>query len=431
MRDQIRVLNVMRQREKIMILQSKRVWVLNQWMEAQIEVCRESGKIEAILPYGSAPADMDFGELRVVPGFIDVHTHGAYGFDTNDAEEEGLRNWVQNIVGEGVTGFLPTTITQRNWVQNIVGEGVTGFLPTTITQSEEVLTKALKNVEKVAREQRADRDSVPGAEILGIHLEGPYLSQKYKGAQPEEFCVAPDLEQFKRYFDASDGLIRIVTLACENDEGYRLTRFLNENGIVASLGHSSATCAQAAMAFANGARSVTHVYNGMAPFHHREPGIPGAAFRFKDVFGEIICDGLHSGWDAVHAFFTCKGPDYGVMISDALRFKGLPAGTQMLFGGNLVELYEDGSAHMVGSGTLAGSTVRINEGLRNLVEKAGVPWQTAINSCTINPARLIGVERVKGSLQTGKDADMVVLGEDYSVVETFCRGVSRGRFQCH
>ena len=105
----------------------------------------------------------------------------------------------------------------------------------------------MKNVEKVAREQRADRDSVPGAEILGIHLEGPYLSQKYKGAQPEEFCVAPDLEQFKRYFDASEGLIRIVTLACENDEEYRLTRFLNENGIVASLGHSSATCAQAAM----------------------------------------------------------------------------------------------------------------------------------------------------------------------------------------
>ena len=205
-----------------MILQSKRVWILNQWMEAQIEVSTESGKIEGICSYGSRQADMDFGELRVVPGFIDVHTHGAYGFDTNDAEEEGLRNWAQNIVSEGVTGFLPTTITQ----------------------SEEVLTKALKNVAKVAREQKADRDSVPGAEILGIHLEGTYLSQKYKGAQPEEFCVKPDLEQFKRYFDASDGLIRIVTLACENDEGYQLTRFLNENGIVASLGHSSATCAR-------------------------------------------------------------------------------------------------------------------------------------------------------------------------------------------
>lgn len=383
-----------------MILQSKRVWILNHWMEAQIEICGETGKIERILPFGSTKADIDFGDLRVVPGFIDVHTHGAYGFDTNDAEEEGLRNWGQKIAGEGVTGFLPTTITQ----------------------SEEVLTKALKNVAKVARQQKADRDSVPGAEILGVHLEGPFLNPKYKGAQPEEFCVKADLEQFKRYFDASEGLIRIVTLACENDEGYRLTRFLNESGIVASLGHSSATCAQAAMAFANGARSVTHVYNGMAPFHHRNSGIPGAAFRFQNVFGEIICDGLHSDWSSVYTFFTCKGPDHGVMVSDALCLKGLPVGTRMQFGGNLVELYEDGSAHLVDSGTLAGSTLRINEGLRNLVEKAGVPWQTAINACTLNPARLIGMERTKGSLQAGKDADIVVLREDYSVETTFCRG---------
>ena len=384
-----------------MILQSRRVWILNEWMEVQIEFSVETGKIEGIHPYGAKTADLDFGDLRVVPGFLDVHTHGAYGFDTNDAEVEGLKNWLKNIVSEGVTGVLPTTVTQ----------------------SEEVLTRALQNIAEVARQQDTDHASVPGADILGIHFEGPYLSRKYKGAQPEEYCVVSDLEQFRRYLEASEGLIRIVTMACEQDEGYEMTRFLNENGIVVSLGHSSATYAEAAMAFANGARSVTHVYNGMAPFHHRDPGIPGAALRFRDVFGEIICDGLHSDWAAVNTFFTCKGPDHGVMISDALRFKGLPAGTRMLFGGNLVELYEDGSAHLVGSGTLAGSTLRINEGLRNLVEKAGVPWQTAINSCTINPARLIGVERVKGSLQTGKDADMVVLGEDYSVVETFCRGI--------
>ena len=383
-----------------MILQSKRVWILNEWMEVQVEFSAETGKITGILPYGKKPVDLDVGNLRVVPGFIDVHTHGAYGFDTNDAEEEGLKHWLQNIVSEGVTGILPTTITQ----------------------SEEVLTKALKNVAKVAREQKADRTAVPGAEILGIHFEGPYLSRKFKGAQPEEFCVAPDLAQFRRYLAASDGLIRIVTLACEQAEGYQMTKFLSENGIVASLGHSSATFEQAAMAFANGARSVTHVYNGMAPFHHRNPGIPGAAFRFKDVFGEIICDGLHSDWASLYTFFTCKGPDYGVMISDALRFKGLPVGTQMLFGGNLVELCEDGSAHLAGSETLAGSTLRINEGLRNLVEKAGVPWQTAINSCTINPARLIGLERKKGSVQAGKDADLVVLRDDYSVEMTICRG---------
>ena len=381
-----------------MILQSKRVWLLNEWVEAQVDI--SDGIIAAIYPYGTNAADEDFGERRIVPGFIDVHTHGAYGFDTNDAEEEGLRNWLKNIVSEGVTGILPTTITQ----------------------SEEVLTKALQNVAKTARMQQSDPASVKGAKILGIHFEGPYLDQKYKGAQPEQYCVAPDLEQFKRYLAASDGLIRIVTMACEHDEGYRLTRFLCENGIVPSLGHSSATYAQAAMAFANGARSVTHVYNGMAPYHHREPGIVGASFRFRNVFGEIICDGRHSTWAALNAFFTNKGPDYGIMITDSLKVKGLPAGTRTLFGGNLIELFEDGSAHLVGPGNLAGSTLKVNEGLRNLVEKAGVPWQTAINSCTINPARLIGMEASKGSITAGKDADLVVLGDDYSVEATYVCG---------
>ena len=375
-----------------MILQSKRVWVLNEWMDAQVEI--SDGKIAAVHPYGTYAADRDYGDRRIVPGFIDVHTHGAYGFDTNDADPEGLRRWAKSIVSEGITGFLPTTITQ----------------------SEEVLTKALKNVANVVRE------GYEGARILGIHFEGPYLDQKFKGAQPEQYCVSPDLEQFKRYLEASEGLIRIVTMACEHDEGYRLTRFLCEKGIVPSLGHSSATFDQAVMAFANGARSVTHVYNGMAPYHHREPGIVGASFRFRNVFGEIICDGNHSTWAALNTFFTNKGPDYGVMITDSLQVKGLPAGTRTLFGGNLIELYEDGSAHLVGAGNLAGSTLKVNQGLRNLVEMAGLPWQTAINSCTINPARLIGVEASKGSITAGKDADIVVLGDDYSVEAVYVCG---------
>ena len=375
-----------------MILQSKRVWVLNEWMDAQVEI--SDGKIAAVHPYGTYAADRDYGDRRIVPGFIDVHTHGAYGFDTNDADPEGLRRWAKSIVSEGITGFLPTTITQ----------------------SEEVLTKALKNVANVVRE------GYEGARILGIHFEGPYLDQKFKGAQPEQYCVSPDLEQFKRYLEASEGLIRIVTMACEHDEGYRLTRFLCEKGIVPSLGHSSATFDQAVMAFANGARSVTHVYNGMAPYHHREPGIVGASFRFRNVFGEIICDGNHSTWAALNTFFTNKGPDYGVMITDSLQVKGLPAGTRTLFGGNLIELYEDGSAHLVGAGNLAGSTLKVNQGLRNLVEMAGLPWQTAINSCTINPARLIGMEASKGSVTAGKDADIVVLGDDYSVEDVYVCG---------
>ena len=375
-----------------MILQSKRVWVLNEWMDAQVEI--SDGKIAAVHPYGTYAADRNYGDRRIVPGFIDVHTHGAYGFDTNDADPEGLRRWAKSIVSEGITGFLPTTITQ----------------------SEEVLTKALKNVANVVRE------GYEGARILGIHFEGPYLDQKFKGAQPEQYCVSPDLEQFKRYLEASEGLIRIVTMACEHDEGYRLTRFLCERGIVPSLGHSSATFDQAVMAFANGARSVTHVYNGMAPYHHREPGIVGASFRFRNVFGEIICDGNHSTWAALNTFFTNKGPDYGVMITDSLQVKGLPAGTRTLFGGNLIELYEDGSAHLVGAGNLAGSTLKVNQGLRNLVEMAGLPWQTAINSCTINPARLIGVEASKGSITAGKDADIVILGDDYNVEAVYVCG---------
>lgn len=383
-----------------MILQSKRVWIINDWLQAQVEISAQSGRIEGIYPYGTKRVDLDFGNMRIVPGFIDVHTHGAYGFDTNDGDEEGLRRWLLNVVGEGVTGILPTTVTQ----------------------SEAVLTKALRNAAGVARMQRTNPGSVPGAEILGVHFEGPYLDSARKGAQAGEYCAAPDLEQFRQYFDASDCLIRIVTLACERDEGYRLTRYLNENGIVPSLGHSSASCEQAVMAFANGARSVTHVYNGMAPFHHRDPGIVGASLRFHDVYGEIICDGLHSDWTAVHAFFACKGEDHGVMVSDSVRVKGLPVGTQAQFGGNRIELCEDGSAHMVDSGKLAGSTLKINEGLRNLVEKAGVPWQAAINSCTINPARLIGMEERKGSIRTGKDADLVVLRNDYSVAAAFVRG---------
>lgn len=375
-----------------MIIQSKKVWVVNTWLSCQIEV--EDGKIKNIYPYGAKDADEDYGDKRIVPGFIDVHTHGAYGFDTNDANEEGLRNWMKNIVKEGVTGILPTTITQ----------------------SEEVLTKAVKNVAKVVE------DGYEGAEILGIHFEGPYLDQVYKGAQPEQYCVKADVAQFERYLKASNNLIKIVTLACEHDEDYKLTKYLRAHGIVASQGHSGATFEQARMAIANGANSMTHVYNGMTKFHHRDPGLVGAAFRYRNVYGEIICDGNHSTYEALNDYFKAKGPDYCVMITDSLMVKGLPVGTKVLFGGNEIELYPDGSAHLTETKGLAGSTLNVNKGLEILVEKAMVDFQSAINACTINPATLIGVQDRKGSIQTCKDADLVVLNDDYSVEMTYTKG---------
>ena len=375
-----------------MIIQSKRIWVLGQFIEAQLEL--EDGKIKNVLAYGAKPADKDYGERRIVPGFIDVHTHGAYGFDTNDAEEEGLQNWMKHIPEEGVTGICPTTITQ----------------------TEEVLTKAVKNVAKVVA------DGYEGAEILGIHFEGPYLDMVYKGAQPEQCIVKPDVEQFKRYQKAADGLIKIITMATERDEDFELTRYCAANDVRVSIGHSAATIEEAGMAIANGATSMTHIFNGMTPFHHRKPGLVGAAMRFRDTFGEVICDGNHSTPDALNDLFMAKGRDYTIMITDALMVKGLPVGTKVLFGGNEIELYPDGSAHLTDAKSLAGSTLKVNEGLKVLVEKAMIPWDYAINSCTLNPARYLNVDDRKGKLVAGYDADIVVLNDDYSVEMTYVRG---------
>lgn len=375
-----------------MRIQSKKVWIADQFTEAVIEI--QKGKITGIFPYGSRPADIDYGDLRIVPGFLDIHCHGAYEFDTNDANEEGLRRWAKNIVSEGVTGFLATTITQ----------------------SEEVLTAAVANVAKVME------SSYEGAEILGIHFEGPYLDMKYKGAQPEQYIVKPTIEQFCHYQEAARGHIRYITMATETDEDFALTHYLSEHGVTVSIGHSAATYEQAVMAYANGARSMTHVYNGMSPFNHRANGLVGAAYRIRTMYGEIICDGCHSTPAALNNYFMCKGPDYAVMVSDALMAKGTPVGSHYLFGGNEIEIYPDGSAHLVDSGKLAGSTLRLNQGLRILVEEAMVPFNYAINSCTVNPARCIGVAERKGAIGVGMDADLAVLEQDYNVRQTYCMG---------
>ena len=377
-----------------MIIQSKRVWIANGFREAQIEITNEI--ISNIYPYGTKNVDKDYGDLRIVPGFIDVHTHGAYGFDTNDGDEEGLRNWAKR---------LP------------IDEGVTSFQPTTITQSVEVLEKALKNVVNVVE------SGYEGAEILGIHFEGPYLDQQYKGAQPEEYILECDVEQFKHYQQVAKGLIHYITLAPEHDKDFALTKWCNENGVVVSMGHSSATFEQAVMGIANGAKSMTHVYNGMTAFGHRALGLIGTAFRIRDIYGEIICDGNHSTTDALNVYFETKGPDYAVMISDSLRPKGLPEG-DYTSGGMKIRVYPDGSAHLVPQGNLAGSTLRINKGLEILVEKANIPFAAALNSCTKNPATLLGVDNRKGKIVTGYDADIVVLKDDYEIHQTFVKGKS-------
>ena len=378
-----------------MIIQSKKVWIADQFTPAQLEL--EDGIIKEIYPYNEKEVTKDYGDLRILPGFIDIHCHGAYGFDTNDANPEGLRKWAKGIVDEGVTSFLATTLTQ----------------------SEEILTNAVSNVAKVVEE------GYEGAEILGIHFEGPYLNKAHKGAQPEEYCVKPNIEQFKRYQKAAHGLIKYITMAVENDEDYALTKYCSQNNVVVSIGHSNATYEQAVQAYAHGARSMTHVYNAMTPFTHRANGLVGGALRIRNMYGEIICDGNHSTLAALNNFFTSKGPDYSIMITDSLMCKGFPVGTKFDFGGQEVVIYPDGSAHLVEAGNLAGSTLNVNKGLKILIEDALVPVNYAINACTSNPARCLHVDDRKGTIGVGYDADLVVLDRDYEVVQTYCKGVGQ------
>ncbi len=379
-----------------MIIKSKRVYITGVFTPASLEI--SNGKINHIYAYDEIEADIDYGTNRIVPGFIDIHCHGAYGFDTDTADEEGLRNWTKGIVKEGVTGFLATTLTQ----------------------SHEVLEKAVKNVAKVH-----DANDYDGARILGIHFEGPYLDMKHKGAQPPEAIVSPNVEEFKQYQQAANGLIKVITMACEHDTDFTLTKYASSHGVVVSMGHSDTTFQQALMAVANGAKSITHTYNAMTPFSHRENGLVGCALRLHDLYSEIICDCNHSTPEALNIFFKTKDPDKCIMISDALMCKGFAPGKVFDFGGHDVVIYPDGSAHLVEEKNLAGSTMKMNEGLRNLVEKALIPFDVAINSCTINPARLLKEDDHIGRICAGYDANIVILNDDYSVEQTFVQGIKQ------
>lgn len=373
-----------------MLIRSKRVWTANQFLPCIIEVFGK--KIKNIMKYDeNIKVDYDFGDNRIIPGFIDVHTHGAMGFDTNDGNEEGLRKWIE---------YLPS-------------EGVTSFCPTTVTQTEQVLTTAARNVYEF-REK-----GYKGARILGINFEGPFLDVNHCGAQPVPCIVKPDLEQFDRFQKSCNDMIVIMTLAVEKDADFEMTRELAKRGVIVSVGHSGASYEDAVLAFANGARLMTHTFNAMTPFHHRSPGQVGASLRVRDTFAEIICDGIHVLPEVLNVYFSSK-KDNVIMVSDSLCSKGCGEGEYYL-GGERIYMYPDGSAHRE-SGGLAGSTLKIIDGLKICVEKALIPFDYALNSCTLNPARLLRIDDVRGRIRTNYFADMVVISDTYEVLTTFVEG---------
>ena len=375
-----------------MILQSERIWINGRFSKAQLNI--EKGKIVNVFEYGTFKPDHDYGNMRIIPGLIDIHTHGAYGFDTNSANEEGLRNWINSIPEEGVTGILPSTITDQ----------------------PSVLIKALQNIRNVVEK------GYEGAEILGIHLEGPYISEAYHGGQPNSYIAKPSILQFEEYQKEAGNLIKIITMAPEEDKDFKFTSYCHKNGIIVSAGHTASNFKQMEMALANGVQSMTHVFNALTPIHHRELGGSGAALRYQQVYGEIICDGNHVSVDTLNYYFKLKGPDHGIMITDSLALKGLPVGTCIHSGANMVELFSDGSARIKGTTAFAGSTLRMIDGLKILVEKAMVPFETALNSCTLNPARLLRIDNYKGRIMVNYDADIVVIDDSYNIIMTYVKG---------
>ena len=346
-------------------------------------------KIRQIGGYVAGAEEIELPENAVVlPGFIDEHIHGAGGSDAMDGDTKDLA-----IIAE-----------------TVAKEGTTTFLATTMTQSKENILKAMRAV-KEYREAAGEQ----GARIAGVHLEGPFIAAAHKGAQPLEYVAAPDAKTFDEYNAACGNAIKIITLAPETDGALDFIRHIVAQGTVVSVGHTGAKYAEVKAAMEAGATNVTHTYNAQSPLHHREIGVVGSALLLEDLYCELICDTIHVSVPAMQLLVKNKRADKLALITDAMRAKGLADGVSEL-GGQTV--YVKGGEARLADGTLAGSVLRMNRALQNMVEKVGVPFTQAVDYCTINPARTLKMENEAGSIAEGKRADFAVLNDKFDVLYT-------------
>lgn len=360
----------------------------------------EGEKIKEVGPVSNMPTSFS-GEvlsypktMTIVPGFIDVHIHGAGGADAMDATPDALNKIAQHLVKEGTTAFLATTMTQ----------------------SKQAIEASLKNAGEFIH---STENRIGQAEIIGIHLEGPFIHPKRKGAQPEEFILLPSPSQFDEWQELAQNMIRIVTLAPDQENGIALVKHLAEHGVIASIGHSDANFQDVVAAVEAGASHVTHLFNGMRGLHHREPGTAGGALLLKELTVELIADGIHVHPKMIDLVFRLKDLDHAVLITDSMRAKWLPDGESEL-GGQKV-FVSDGKATLE-DGTLAGSILKLNQGVKHVMEFANLTLPEVVKLVTMNPAKELGLHHRKGSIEAGKDADLVVLNEKYDPILTICRG---------
>ncbi|MDQ0972552.1 N-acetylglucosamine-6-phosphate deacetylase [Neobacillus niacini] len=343
---------------------------------------------ERSLPRISADFELDGNGHLLIPGMIDVHIHGAEGFDMMDGT-------IQSV--EAVSTACAKT-------------GCTSFLATSVSSSLEDLLKMISNVKHVSGQE-------PGAQIVGIHIEGPYLNVKRKGMQNERYLRHPNLKEMKVIQECSGSLLKMVTLAPELPGGLEMISFLKEQGIIPAIAHSDATYDEAKEAFKSGASHITHCFNGMRPIHHRDPGIVVAAMEEHEVSVQAIVDDKHLHPAIVRLLYREKGPDKMVLITDALQAMGMGDGTY-IFGGHEVKVV-DGVAKLR-DGTLASSTVTMNEALAKTV-KTGIPLRDAVLMATETPANILGLDQ-KGRIKSGADADLVLLNNGFEVIMTIVNG---------
>ena len=318
----------------------------------------------------------------VIPGLVDVHFHGCVGEDFSDATPEGLQRIADYELSQGVTYICPAGMT----------------LP------EDQLTAICKNT-AAHRAKNAG-----GAEVVGAHLEGPFLSTAKKGAQNADFLHDPDVPMLRRLQEAAEGCVRLVTVAPEQPGAMEFIRAAAEMGITVSVGHTVADYDTAKAAFDAGASHATHLYNGMPPLHHRAPAVIGAAFDSPHVQPELICDGVHIHQSVVRLTFRLFGAERMILISDSLRATGMPDG-QYPFGGQEIEVHGNRATIVGHPETLAGSVTSLMGCLRQAVAY-GIPMADAVRACTYNPACSIGLDKRAGTLDVGKEASLVLLDQE-------------------
>ena len=362
------------------------VYVDGQFRRGNLHV--EDGRIGAFTPDGSEGCRIiDLEGRMLAPGFLDLHTHGGDNVDVNAATAEDFAKIGRFFARHGTTGWLCSILTD--------------------TQEQTLWA--------IGQAKAAMAAPVTGARLLGIHMEGPFLSPEYKGAMPEHLLRTGDAALFRAYQQAAGGDIRYLTVAPEVEGVVDMIREI-AGEVTVAIGHSGADYETAIRAIDAGARACTHTFNAMGLFHQHRPSIMGAVLE-RPVYCEAICDGRHLHPGTVRMLLACKGWDKVAAVTDSIQAAGLPDGRYKLGVNDVV--VEDGDAKLASNGVRAGSTLTTGQALKNLVSFTGQPVERVLPLLTSNPARLIGVDDRKGSIAPGKDADLVVLDADLNVRQTY------------